>query len=96
MLSADGTRLGWTYDAEQYALVRDRVLEAVDAFAGPDGLALLKDVVAHVQDQLGDHPRFPSGRMTNAARYVAADLQGRGLLERAGPASPQRLRRTVA
>lgn len=92
MLGADGRPLGWTYDAERYRLVREQVLFAVEALADDDGRTLLKDVVAFVQDRLGGHERFPSGRMTNATRYVAADLQGRGVLERVGPASPQRLR----
>jgi hypothetical protein len=85
--------LGWTYDAAQYALVRDAILRGLDVHAEPNGSAFLKDLVAFVQDQLGDHPQFPSRRMTNAARYVAADLQGRGILERVGRGSPQRLRR---
>ena len=93
MLGADGEPLGWTYDATQYALVRAAIDDALDAAGDADGVVLLKDVVAFVQDRLGDHERFPSGRLTNAARYVAADLQGRGALVRVGTGSPQRLRR---
>ncbi len=92
MLGADGRPLGWTYDAEQYELVAARVLATVDA-AGAD--VLLKEVVAAVQEALGSHPAFPSGRMTNAARYVAADLVGRGVLERVEAAGPRRLRRVA-
>ncbi len=95
ILAADGEPLGWTYDREQYDLVAARVLAACDAFADADGAVLLKDVVAAVQEHLGDHPAFPSGRLTNAARYVAADLRGRGVLERVGTGSPQRLRRVT-
>lgn len=95
ILGADGVSLGWTYDSRQYALVRQHVLTAVEALAGPDGWTLLKDIVAFVQQHLGAHEAFPSGRLTNAARYVAADLQGRKVLERAGAASPQRLRHRV-
>jgi hypothetical protein len=92
IVGADGHPLGWTYDARQYDLVGEQVLLACDALADESGVVLLKDVVAFVQARLGDHPAFPSGRLTNATRYVAADLRGRGVLERVGTASPQRLR----
>ncbi len=95
MLGADGRPLGWTYDRVQYDLVAEQVLVAVEALADADGDALLKEVVAFVQTQLGEHPAFPSGRLTNATRYVAADLQGRGTLMRVGHRSPQRLRRVA-
>lgn len=93
MLAADGTPLDWTYDRAQYDLVAEQVLVAADALEDDDGTVLLKDVVAFVQAQLEAHPAFPSGRLTNATRYVAADLQGRGTLHRVGTSSPQRLRR---
>lgn len=56
---ADGRPVGWTYDARQYALVREQVLTAVVALAGEDGTTALKDVVAFVQGQLGEHEAFP-------------------------------------
>ena len=84
--------LGWTYDARQYDLVAEQILLACDAIADAGGTVLLRDVVAFVQDRLHDHPAFPSGRLTNATRYVAADLQARGILQRVGDGSPQRLR----
>ena len=93
MLGANGAPLGWTYDARRYALVRASVLKALDALSGDDGVATLKDIVAFVQHELGEHASFPSGRLTNATRYVCADLQGRGVLIRIGSGSPQRLRR---
>jgi hypothetical protein len=96
MLGAGGDSMGWTYDSEQYALVRNGVLDAVAALGDDDRGVLLKDIVAFTQERLGGHVRFPSGRLMNATRYVAADLQGRGLLERVGQGSPQRLRRVRA
>lgn len=93
MLGADGRPLGWTYDRGQYDLVAEQALAALDALRNADGEVLLKDIVAFVQTQLGEHERFPSGRLTNATRYVTADLQGRGILMRVRRSSPQRLRR---
>lgn len=92
ILGADGKPLGWTYDGEQYRLVRESVLDAMAALADDSGVVPLKDVVAYTQDRLGADPLFPSGRLTNAVRYVAADLRGRGVLERVGASSPQLLR----
>ena len=70
----------------------EQILLAGDAIADAGGTVLLRDVVAFVQDRLHDHPACPSGRLTNATRYVAADLQARGILQRVGDGSPQRLR----
>ena len=92
MHGADGAPLGWTYDEEQYALVREEARRAIDALGDVDGVVALKDVVAFVQDRLGDHAAFPSGRFTNATRYVVADLVGRGELEFVGARSPRRVR----
>lgn len=83
----------WTYDGEQYDAVAQAILSAMDRLAREDGTVLLKDVVAFVQDQLGNHELFPSGRMTNAARYVKVDLEARGVLQRVEGSSPQALRR---
>ncbi len=70
MLGAGAESLGWTYDGEQYALVRDSVLDAVAALGDYDEGVLLKDIVAFTQDRLGGHVRFPSGRVDerNAVR----------------------------
>lgn len=94
ILGADGRPLGWTYDARQYDLVAEQVRLACEVLADDGGTVLLKDVVAFVQSRLQDHPAFPSGRLTNATRYVMADLRGRGAVERVGTTSPQRLRLT--
>lgn len=82
----------WTYDAAQYDAVADAILVAMDLHERDDGTVLLKDVVAFVQDQMGEHELFPSGRMTNATRYVKVDLEARGVLARVVGSSPQALR----
>lgn len=96
LLTAAGEPIGWTYDALQYRLVRQAVLDAYSALeesgANGNGVAL-QSIVAFVQDRLGSHAQFPSGRLTNATRYVAADLEGRGLFVRL-PGRPVRLRTT--
>lgn len=83
----------FTIEAEQYTLLRDAILRAVDLFADDEGEALLKDVVAFVQETLGDHARFPKGRMTNYTRYTKTDLEARGELARVAKKTPQRVRR---
>lgn len=82
----------WTYDASQYDAVAACILDAMEIVARDDGTALLKDVVAFVQRELGDDPLFPSGKMTNATRYVKVDLEARGILARIEGSSPQALR----
>ncbi len=79
MLNADkpGYSERWTYDARQYDVVADAILRAMDLLEREDGTVLLKDVVSFVQGELGDHELFPSGRMTNATRYVKVDLEAR-------------------
>lgn len=85
----------FTIEAEQYRLIRRALLDAVDMLASDSGEALLKEMVAVVQDRLGEHPRFPNGRMTNYARYVKTDLEARGELSRVPNSSPQRVRRSI-
>lgn len=82
----------WTYDARQYDVVADAILRAMALLERDDGTVLLKDVVAFVQEELGDHELFPSGRLTNATRYVKVDLEARGVLGRVAARSPQALR----
>lgn len=82
----------FTIEVEQYDLLVQSILDAAERYADAAGEVLLKDIVAHVQADLGDHPRFPSGRMTNFTRYVKVDLEARGYLQRVERKSPQRLR----
>ena len=86
----------FTIEAEQYVLLRDCILTALDASASDRGEALLKDVVAITQSTLGTHARFPTGRLTNYTRYVKTDLEARGEIERIPRSSPQRIRRVVS
>jgi hypothetical protein len=88
----EGGMEGWTLPLEQWELVSDVILEAVDD-ADPDSGVLLKSVVATVQARLGGHPAFPGGRLTNVTRYIKVDLQSRGLLEVVPRSAPQRVRR---
>lgn len=88
----EGGMESWTLPLEQWELVRDVILDVVDD-ADPEQGALLKTIVATTQDHLGDHPAFPGGRLTNLARYVKVDLEGRGLLEVVPGSAPQRVRR---
>lgn len=81
---------GWTMDAEQYALMREHILETVD----DDGV-LLKDVVAAAQARYATHPAFPGGRLRNYCTYTKVDLEARCLIERVPGSGPQRLRRTA-
>lgn len=83
----------FTIEAEQYTLVRQAILDAIDEVADDAGQALLKDIVASVQAELGHHPRFPKGRMTNYTRYVKTDMEARGEVARVPKSSPQRVSR---
>lgn len=84
---------GWTMDAAQYELMRAHVLEAVAELAGPDGSALLRDVVAAAQERYGAHPLFSGGRLRNYCTYTKVDLEARYEIERVPGSSPQRIRR---
>lgn len=83
---------GWTMDVEQYELVRELLLRHAAERAADDGTVLLKDVTARIQEDLGSHPAFPSGRLTNYVRYVKVDLEARGEVRRVPGSSPQRIR----
>ncbi|MEO0603210.1 MAG: hypothetical protein AAF211_17355 [Myxococcota bacterium] len=83
----------FTIAAEQYTLLRDAILEAVDDYADAHGEVSLKQIVAHVDATLASHAAFPTGRMTNYTRYTKTDLEARGELERVPKRSPQRVRR---
>jgi hypothetical protein len=88
----DGGMESWTLPLEQWKLVRDLILDVVDDADREEGV-LLKSVVATVQAQLGNHPAFPGGRLTNFTRYIKVDLVSRGVLKVVPGASPQRVRR---
>ncbi len=77
---------GWTMDRRQYELLRALILEVVDE----DGV-LLKDLVAQAQARLGDHERFPGGRLRNSVTYAKVDLEARCEVERLPRTSPQRV-----
>jgi hypothetical protein len=83
----------WTMDLRQYEVLREHVLETIDALAGPDGTVALKDVVEAGQARLGDHPLFPKGRLRNYVTYTKVDLEARCEVERVPGSSPQRIRR---
>jgi hypothetical protein len=80
---------GWTMDLRQYEAVREVILRTLDALGGE---ALLKDLVAAGQAELGDTELFPKGRLTNYVRFTKVDLEARGEVERVPGSSPQRVR----
>lgn len=84
---------GWTMDLGQYELMRTHILGMLDAEAGPDGVLLLKDVVAQAQLRYADHPLFPGRRLRNYCTYTKVDLEARGEVERVPGSGPQRIRR---
>lgn len=86
----------FSIEAEQYVLLRDCILNAVESLTRDSDEALLKDVVAISQSTLGRNARFPKGRMTNYTRYVKTDLEARGEIERVPRSSPQRIRRVLS
>lgn len=89
--SLDGGMEDWTLPIEQWALVRDVILRALEDADRERGVPLAS-VVAMVQVRLEDHPAFPGRRLTNFTRYVKVDLEARGLLEVVPRSSPQRIR----
>lgn len=91
----EGGMESWTLPLEQWQLVRDVILEAIDD-GDPDSGVLLKEVVATVQARLGISPAFPRGRLTNFTRYVKVDLEARGVVEVVPRSSPQRVRRKAS
>ena len=84
---------GWTMDLAQYEPVRHLILETIDDDADEDGTIALKDVVAAIQDRLGEHELFPNGRMTNFVRYTKTDMEARCEIERIPGSKPQRITR---
>ena len=82
----------FTIEAEQYTLIRTAIFQAIELFQNENGETLLKDIVKFVQENLGNHARFPKGRMTNYTRYTKTDLEARGELERIPKSSPQMVR----
>lgn len=83
----------FTIDSGQYELLVDAILRSSETLANDRGEVRLKDIVATVQLELQDHPKFPGGRLTNYVRYVKVDLEARGYLRRVDGSGPQRLRR---
>ena len=83
---------GWTMDLQQYELLREHLLDFIAHRAAADGTVLLQDALSAAQDELGGHPAFPKGRLTNYVRYTKVDLEARGLVERVPGSSPQRIR----
>ena len=49
----------WTMDVRQYELMREHILEMIDAFADEDGSIPLKVVVTAAQERYATHPLFP-------------------------------------
>ncbi len=84
---------GWTIALEQYELLVSAILATIDAFAADDGSAPLQLIVDNAQRDLGSHPAFPGGRLSNYVRYTKVDLEARGIVERIPKSSPQRVRR---
>ncbi len=89
---ADGLD-GWTMDLEQWRLVREHILETIDAHARADGSVPLQLVVDAAQARFAGHPAFPKGRLTNYVRYTKVDLEARCEIERVPGSSPQRIMR---
>lgn len=85
---------GWTISLEQYELLVEAILRTIDLHAHEDGSVGLQVVVNEVQRELGDHPAFPRGRLSNYVRYTKVDLEARDVVERVPKSSPQRIRRT--
>jgi hypothetical protein len=87
---ADGYET-WTIDAENYRILRELLLRAVEDLDDGGGVPL-KVLIAVAEAELTGHPRFPSGRFTNWVRFVKVDLECEGRLERVPGSSPQRVR----
>lgn len=85
---------GWTIALEQYNLLVEVILETVDAFADDNGTVPLKVLVEEGQRRLGQHPAFPTGRLSNYIRFTKVDLEARGILQRVPRSSPQRVKRS--
>lgn len=83
----------WTMDVHQYELMREHILETIDAFADEDGSAPRKVVVTAAQERYSTHELFPKGRVRNYCTFTKVDLEARCEIERVPGASPQRIRR---
>jgi Family of unknown function (DUF6958) len=82
----------WTMDVRQHELMRNHILETIDAFAD-DGTVPLKTVVTAAQERHSSHELFPKGRVRNYCTFTKVDLEARCEIERVPGASPQRIRR---
>ena len=87
---ADGYET-WTIDAENYRILRELILRAVEDLDDGAGVPV-QGLIAVAEAELTDHPRFPSGRFTNWVRFVKVDLECEGALARVPRSSPQRVR----
>ena len=83
----------WTMDVRQYQLMREHILETIDAFADEDDSVPLKVVVTAAQERYSTHELFPKGRVRNYCTFTKVDLEARCEIERVPGASPQRIRR---
>ena len=81
----------WTIQAEQYAVLRELILRAVEDTDAGEGVEV-KALIDLAGTELAGHPRFPSGRFTNWVRFVKVDLECEGVLERVPRSTPQRVR----
>ncbi len=84
---------GWTLDLPRYELLRQHVLDSIDALAGDDGAVSLPEIVAAAQAQYATHPLFPGGRLRNYVNFTTIDLEARCTIERIPGESPVRIRR---
>ena len=69
-------------------LGRAHILDALTHRTDPDGTLALKDLIASAQQQLGDHPAFPNGRLRNYCTFTKVDREARNLVERVPRNSP--------
>ncbi|WP_375387586.1 DUF6958 family protein [uncultured Amnibacterium sp.] len=83
---------GWTIPLQQYDLLREVILRTIDLHGDEDGTVRLQTVVDEAQRELGTHPAFPAGRLSNFVRFAKVDLEARGVVERVPRSSPQRIR----
>lgn len=73
-------------------LGRAHIIDALTHRTDPDGTLALKDLIASAQQQLGDHPAFPNGRLRNYCTFTKVDREARNLVERVPRNSPQQVR----
>jgi hypothetical protein len=92
----DGLDGGWTMDERIWELMRQHILDTIDAHAGPDGTVPLTLVVDLAQERYATHELFPKGRVRNYATFTKVDLEARCEVERVRGSSPQRIMRRRA